>query len=78
MKDGKIIEVIYNHDKKVECELALKLSEKNEYVQDFGCSDCNCESHLFYFKNKKEAIEDVINAYDSIACPFRTGISDFS
>lgn len=78
LKHGKIIEIIYNLDKKVECELALKLNEKNEYVQDFGCSDCDCESHLFYFKNRKEAIEEVINAYDSIACPFRTGISDFS
>ena len=78
LKHSEIVEVIYNLDKKVECELALKLSEKNEYVKDFGCSDCDCESHLFYFKNRKEAIEEVINAYDSIACPFRTGLYDFS
>lgn len=78
LKHGKIIEVIYNLDKKVECELALKLSEKNEYIQDFGCSDCNCESHLFYFKNRKEAIENVVDAYNSIACPFKIGISGFS
>lgn len=78
LKHVKIIEVIYNLDKKVECELALKLSEKNEYIQDFGCSDCNCESHLFYFKNRKEAIENVVDTYNSIACPFKIGISDFS
>ena len=78
LKYGKIVEIIYNLDKKVECELALKLIEKNEYIQDFGCSDCDCESHLIYFKNRNEAIEEVIEAYNSIACPFRIGISDFS
>ena len=78
LKYGEIVEVIYNLDKKVECELALRLSEKNEFIQDFGCSDCDCESHLFYFKNRNDAIEEVTNAYNSIACPFRIGISDFS
>ena len=37
---------------------------------DFGCSDCECESHLYYFKNRKEAIENVKAAYDSIAMPY--------
>ena len=78
LKHGEIVEIIYNLDKKVECELSQKLSENNEYIQDFGCSDCLCESHLYYFKNKKEAIEEVINAYNSIACPFKTGISEIS
>ena len=50
----------------------------NDFISGFGCSDCNCESHLYYFKNKKKAIEEVINAYNSIACDFRIGISVFS
>ena len=54
------------------------MSKNNEYIQDFGCSDCECESHLYYFKNEKEAIEEVIKAYNSIDCEFRIGISDFS
>ncbi len=78
LKHSQITEVIYNLDKKVECDLSRKLMINNEYVQDFGCSDCECESHLYYFKNKKEAIEEVIKAYNSIDCEFRTGISDFS
>ena len=78
LKHSQITEVIYNLDKKVECDLSRKLMINNEYVQDFGCSDCECESHLYYFKNKKEAIEKVIKAYNSIDCEFRTGISDFS
>lgn len=78
LKHSKIVEVVYNLDKKVECELSNELSKNRDYIQDFGCSDCECNSHLYYFKNKKEAIEDVINAYNSIACPFKIGISDFS
>uniref|UniRef100_A0A7J2TJZ6 GIY-YIG nuclease family protein n=1 Tax=Archaeoglobus fulgidus TaxID=2234 RepID=A0A7J2TJZ6_ARCFL len=32
-----------------ECELAGKLNL--EKIMRFGCSDCECESHLFYSKN---------------------------
>lgn len=31
-----------------ECETAEMLSRANEGVKGFGCSDCNCRSHLFY------------------------------
>ena len=30
-----------------ECVLADAVSEIGEPVQDFGCSDCGCESHFF-------------------------------
>ena len=78
LKNNEITEVIYNLDKKVECDISQKLAKNNTFIKDFGCSDCDCESHLYYFKNKKDAIEEVKNAYGSIACPFRIGISDFS
>ena len=78
LRNNEIIEVIYNLDEKVECDLSQRLAKTNESIKNFGCSDCKCESHLYYFKNKKEAIEDVKNAYSSIACQFRIGISDFS
>lgn len=78
LKHSTVTEVIYNENKKVECELSKELSKNNEYIQDFGCSDCTCSSHLYYFKNENEAIEEVIKAYNSIACEFRIGISDFS
>lgn len=78
LKSNEIIEVIYNLDKKVECDISQQLARSNTFIKDFGCSDCDCESHLYYFKSKKEAIEEVKNVYNSIACPFRIGISDFS
>lgn len=78
LKYFKVREVIYNVDEKVECEISNELSKNNEYIENFGCSDCDCNSHLYYFKNRKEAIDEVINAYNTIACPFKIGISDFS
>ncbi|MBQ6099531.1 MAG: GIY-YIG nuclease family protein [Methanobrevibacter sp.] len=70
LKKGKITEIIYNKNKKVECELSQYLSTQAEGIRDFGCSDCDCESHLYYFKTKNEAIECVENAYDSIAMDY--------
>lgn len=73
LKNADITDVIYNEsDEKIECELSQCLAKKDKGIAGFGCSDCNCESHLHYFKNRKEAIESVLNAYDSIAmeCKF--------
>lgn len=67
LKSCEITDIIYNENKKVECELSQYLSAKAEFIKGFGCSDCDCESHLYYFKNRKDAIEQVKNAYDSIA-----------
>lgn len=37
---------------KVECLLAKVLSMRFEPIDGFGCSDCNCRSHLFYINIK--------------------------
>lgn len=72
-KNSKISEVIYNiSDEKIECELSQLISQKGEGIANFGCSDCRCKSHLYYFKNRKEAIECVENAYNSIAMEYTT------
>lgn len=70
-KNSKITDVIYNvSDEKIECNLSGELSTKSKGITGFGCSDCKCESHLYYFKNRKDAIEWVENAYDSIAMDY--------
>ena len=68
LKESEVTDVIYAETtKKIECNLSEYLSKQTNGIKDFGCSDCKCESHLYYFKNRKEAIENVLNAYDSIA-----------
>jgi Uri superfamily endonuclease len=34
--------------KTCECQIARLLSQHGEPVPSFGCSDCRCNSHLFY------------------------------
>ena len=44
----KIIKVFYKEAAKPEeCKTAESLSRKNKPIAGFGCSDCNCKSHLF-------------------------------
>lgn len=35
-------------DEAIECVVAKILSEYSIALQGFGCSDCSCESHLFF------------------------------
>ncbi|MBD3353511.1 MAG: DUF123 domain-containing protein [Candidatus Lokiarchaeota archaeon] len=43
---------------KIECEVAERLNMRSEgLVNGFGCSDCECDSHLFYFKHMPIIIE---------------------
>jgi Uri superfamily endonuclease len=38
-------------DKAAECVVANEISKRGEAVISFGCSDCNCKSHLFRVEN---------------------------
>jgi len=42
---------------KLECEIAKFLFNLcDNFIERFGCSDCKCDSHLFYFKDLKNFI----------------------
>ena len=72
LKQAEVTDIIYNESaQKIECELSRFISTKTEGIKEFGCSDCDCESHLYYFKNRNEAIECVKNTYTSIAMEFK-------
>lgn len=44
-----VAEVYYKPaDKSGECSLARTIAEKAESIKGFGCSDCQCTSHLFH------------------------------
>lgn len=62
-----IKEVLFTiSDKRVECELAQLISDKRKTIDNFGSSDCKCNSHLTYFKDYDTAIENVKNAYKTL------------
>ena len=66
-ESSEIKDVLFNvSDMKIECNLASTIALNGEEVPKFGCSDCNCSSHLIYFKRKRDAMNSVKSAYDKI------------
>lgn len=57
------IECIYykQSNTRQECEIASELKEKLQPVPGFGCSDCNCKSHLFH-----GTYEEVIDSIEKL------------
>jgi len=48
-----------------ECELAQMLDNKFTRVWDFGCSDCSCDSHLFFTeKDLGELLDSIFEEID--------------
>jgi len=43
---------VSDYGERLECEWATALSETaSDQILGFGCTDCKCKSHLFYFKS---------------------------
>ncbi|GAB4316563.1 MAG: GIY-YIG nuclease family protein [Methanobacteriaceae archaeon] len=62
--NSKIVDVIYvESSKKWECMVAQEQSEIGNGVRGFGCSDCKCDSHLFYFKQPEKALKACIETF---------------
>lgn len=42
-----------NSDQKIECKISKSFEKVAEdFIHYFGCSDCKCKSHLYYFSDK--------------------------
>lgn len=52
LKKARVIkDIAIITEEELECELSRRILSFSEgFIQDFGCSDCKCRSHLFYFK----------------------------
>ena len=56
----KAISIVSSED--LECLIARDLMNfANDYIPNFGSSDCNCQSHLFYFEENPLKLESFIN-----------------
>lgn len=52
LANARVAKVLYKKaGKEEECRIASFLSLQGIPVQDFGCSDCKCRSHLFMLEN---------------------------
>lgn len=65
-KNVEIREVIYTYcTRKIECKVACEILKNSvEYIELFGCSDCNCVSHLYYFNTLSDAVEVSKKSYE--------------
>jgi len=49
---AEVMTVYYKPGRKTEeCKIASLLEANAQPIAGFGCSDCNCNSHLFWVKN---------------------------
>ena len=64
---SKIKEVIFTiNDEKIECSLASLISRNSSPIGQFGCSDCKCDSHLFYFEEYDDAFDVILSAFKEL------------
>jgi len=54
--------ILAQTEERKECEIASHLLRNGlEFVRDFGCSDCGCESHLF-FSHRRSALLSAVRS----------------
>ena len=59
LQPARIIDIFYKEGSvKEECDIARILSRQFSSIPGFGCSDCNCKTHLFY-GFKKEILSSI-------------------
>jgi len=53
---NEIFAIAVLSENRLECKLAYELSKTFEGIKSFGCSDCNCKTHLFYSSKNPEKL----------------------
>ncbi len=57
-ESAQVDNVFYKEaSKSEECNMARQLNSTESPVMNFGCSDCNCNSHLFKIKNQNSILK---------------------
>ena len=70
---SRVIDVYFNADGvKHECELAREISINGKEIDGFGCSDCKCPAHLFYFKNESQATLNCLEGFKKLKLEVKT------
>jgi len=62
---AKVRAVVYAEtNQKKECLISHTLSRKLASKLNFGCSDCNCPSHLFFYQDFDTLRETILNSFN--------------
>ena len=62
----EIKEVVFAEtEERKECEIAEKLHKEKgrDFIENFGCTDCSCKSHLFFSTSLNRLKEQVYNCF---------------
>ncbi|MFW9866669.1 MAG: DUF123 domain-containing protein, partial [Candidatus Thorarchaeota archaeon] len=47
---------------RLECIIAKEvINLADDFIDNFGSSDCSCQSHLFYFQNRENFKLEILN-----------------
>jgi len=67
LKYGKIVKVFQiKTEKRIECLLSERVNKISEnFIKNFGCSDCRCITHLYYFRNPNK-LNEMLHNYKKI------------
>ena len=61
---SKVVEIMYGLSQgKKECTLVSQLTREMTPVLGFGCSDCSCKSHFFFYKDFCEVRKIARNSF---------------
>ena len=67
LDEAKIVEIICSETaENKECALAQTLSRQLLFIHGFGCSDCKCQSHLFYCSDYNDLKNLTLDAFASL------------
>ncbi|WP_084270811.1 GIY-YIG nuclease family protein [Methanobrevibacter cuticularis] len=70
-KEVSVEDIIFTiNTERIECKLAHLISANGKEIAKFGCSDCNCNSHLIYFKEHQDSLNYVKLAYRELAIDY--------
>jgi len=62
LKHSEVVDVFYKENNiREECDIAKKLDTQLHSIPDFGCTDCQCKSHLFC-----GSYDEIINATNKL------------
>jgi len=67
LNQSEIIDIILcPGEQRVECLLAQALAKDFEFTPGFGCSDCHCNSHLYFDASLDKLRAGIVAACESI------------